>query len=316
MLKIRWTRGALLGLLAAGLLLSPCHLVTLSPCHLHAEPPAGPRSPREELATFRVPKGFRVELVAREPDVVDPVAMAFDEDGRLFVAEMRGYPNGGVGTGTITSGRIKLLEDRDGDGFYEKSSVFADGLRFPMSVMPYRGGLLVAVAPDLMYLESKEGGKADHKRVLYTGFNLSNIQQMVNGLQWGLDNWVHGLAGSEGGTIRSVEKPQAASVSLHGRGFRFHPDRVASLEPTSGGGQYGLAADAWGRWFTATNSNHLRHIILPDHALARNPALPVRATTLDIPDHGAACKVYRRSPFEGWRVERTRRRREGPEASR
>src|SRR5204862_4529598 len=117
-----------------------------------------------------------------EPDVVDPVAMAFDEDGRLFVAEMRGYPNGGVGTGTITSGRIKLLEDRDGDGFYEKRSVFADGLRFTMSVMPYRGGLLVAVATDLIYLESKEGGKADRKRVLYTGFNLSNIQQMVNGL--------------------------------------------------------------------------------------------------------------------------------------
>src|SRR5713101_1662142 len=114
MRKIRWTCGALLGLL-------------FSLCHLHAEPPGGPLSPREELATFRVPKGFRVELVASEPDVVDPVAMAFDEDGRLFVAEMRGYPNGGVATGTISSGRIKLLEDRDGDGFYEKSSVFADG---------------------------------------------------------------------------------------------------------------------------------------------------------------------------------------------
>jgi putative membrane-bound dehydrogenase-like protein len=276
----------------------------------------GPLTPREELATFKVPKGFKVELVACEPDVVDPVAMAFDEDGRLFVAEMRGYPNAGVGTGTITSGRIKLLEDRDGDGFYEKSTVFASGQRFPMSVMPYRGGLLVAVAPDLIYLETDGGSKAERQRVLYTGFNLSNIQQMVNGLQWGLDNWVHGLAGSEGGTIRSVEKPAAASVSLHGRGFRFHPDLPASFEPTSGGGQYGLAADTWGRWFTSTNSTHLRHIILPDHALARNPSLPVRATTLDIPDHGAACKVYRRSPFEAWRVERTRRRREGPEAFR
>src|ERR1043166_4403546 len=97
-------------------------------------PPAGPLSPRDELATFRIAKGFRVELVACEPEVVDPVAMAFDEDGRLFVAEMRGYPNAGVGTGTITSGRIKLLEDRDGDGFYEKSTVYADGLRFPTSV--------------------------------------------------------------------------------------------------------------------------------------------------------------------------------------
>src|SRR5207247_11294585 len=106
--------------------------------------PAGPLSPKEELATFRVPKGFRVELVAAEPEVVDPVAMAFDEDGRIYVAEMRGYPNEGVATGDISSGKIKRLEDRDGDGFYETATVFAEGLRFPTSVMPCMGGLLHA----------------------------------------------------------------------------------------------------------------------------------------------------------------------------
>ena len=276
----------------------------------------GPRTPRAERATFKVPKGFRVELVACEPDIVDPVAMAFDEDGRLFVAEMPGYPNGGVGTGTITSGKIKLLEDKDGDGFYETCSTYADNLRFPMSVMPYKGGLLVAVAPEILYLEGRDGdGKAERRRVLYSGFNLANIQQMVNSLQWGLDNWVHGVAGGDGGTIRSAEKSGAAAVTLRGRGFRFHPEAPASLEPTSGGGQYGLTADTWGRWFTATNSQHLRHIILPDHALRRNPALPVRAVTLDIPDHGPACKVFRVSPFEAWRVERTRRRKEGTDAA-
>jgi putative membrane-bound dehydrogenase-like protein len=277
----------------------------------------GPLSPREEMATFKVPKGFRVELVACEPAIVDPVAMAFDEDGRLFVAEMPGYPNAGVGTGTITSGKIKLLEDRDGDGFYEKSTLYADGLRFPMSAMPYKGGLLVAVAPDILHLKDTDGdGKADQRRILYTGFDLANIQQLVNSLQWGLDNWVYGVAGGYGGSIRSAEKPGAAAVTLRGRSFRFRPDIPGSLEPTSGGGQYGLTADAWGRWFTATNSQHLRHIVLPDQALRRNPALPVRAVTLDIPDHGPACKVYRVSPFEAWRVERTRRRREGKDASR
>src|SRR3954453_18648972 len=91
----------------------------LAACSAAGKPPTGPLSPKEELATFRVPKGFRVELVACEPEVVDPVAMGFDEDGRLFVAEMRGYPNAGVATGVSTSGRIKLLEDRDGDGFFE-----------------------------------------------------------------------------------------------------------------------------------------------------------------------------------------------------
>jgi putative membrane-bound dehydrogenase-like protein len=280
-------------------------------------PPVGPLSPAEERATFRVPPGFRVELVTAEPAVVDPVAMAFDEDGRIFVAEMRGYPNGGVGTGTITSGRIKLLEDADGDGYFEKWTVFADDLRFPTGVMPWRGGLLAAVAPDLLFLEDSRGkGKANHRRVLYTGFDLANIQQLVNSLQWGLDNWVHACAGGAGGTIRSAEKPEAPPVSLRGRGIRFHPEVPGSLEPTSGGGQYGLAPDEWQCWFTATNSQHLRHIVVPDAYLRRNPALAVGAVTLDIPDHGAACKVYRRSPFEAWRVERTTRRKGGPDAQR
>jgi putative membrane-bound dehydrogenase-like protein len=276
-----------------------------------------PLSPREELTTFRVLKGFKVELVACEPDVVDPVAMAFDESGRLYVVEMRGYPNEGIGTGTITSGRIKLLEDRDGDGFFEKSTIFADGLRLPTGVMPYRGGVLVCNPPDIVFMEDTDGdGRADKRRLLYSGFNLSNIQQMVNALQWGLDNWVYGCAAGNGGTVRSAEKPDATPVELRGRGIRFHPDVPASLEPTSGGGQFGLAVDDWGHWFTATNSQHLRQIVLPDHYLRRNPFLPVRAVTLDIPDHDAACKVHRISPFESWRVERTSRRKGGPEAKR
>src|SRR5271154_5396352 len=101
--------------------------------------PVGPLSPSEELATLNIAKGFKIELVASEPDVIDPVAMAFDEEGRLFVAEMRGYPNEGVGTGVISSGRIKLLEDKDGSGVYKQTSIYADNLRFPTGVMPWRG---------------------------------------------------------------------------------------------------------------------------------------------------------------------------------
>src|SRR6266849_5098085 len=93
---------------------------------LRAEPPSlkspALKSPQEEKATFQLHPGFKIELVACEPQIVDPVAMAFDQDGRLYVAEMRGYPNGGFGTGNITSGSIKLLEDRDGDGFYETAT--------------------------------------------------------------------------------------------------------------------------------------------------------------------------------------------------
>src|SRR5262249_57360081 len=116
-------------------------------------PPApGPLSPKEEQATFKLPKGFKIELVAAEPDVIDPVAMCFDEKGRLFVCEMRGYPNGGVGTGKETRGKIKCLIDKDGDGIFETVTTFAEGLRFPMGITPYKGGLIVAVAPDIIYL--------------------------------------------------------------------------------------------------------------------------------------------------------------------
>ncbi len=286
-----------------------------------AQPPAlkngDPRTPAEERATFELAKGFAIDLVAAEPDVVDPVAMCFDEKGRMFVCEMRGYPNGGVGTGNETRGRIRCLEDRDGDGTFETATTFAEGLRFPMGVTPWNGGILAAVAPDLLYLRDTDGdGKADEKRVLYTGFNLANIQQMVNGLQWGLDNWVYGLCGSDGGVVKSAEKAGAPEVNLRNRGFRFHPEIPGSLEPTSSGGQYGLAADDYGHWFTATNSQHLRQIVLPDHYLRRNPYLAVNAVTLDIPEHGAAAKVFRSSPFEAWRVERTTRRAGSPDAKR
>ena len=190
----------------------------------------GPLSPKEEQATFRIPDGFKIELVASEPDVIDPVAMCFDEKGRLLVCEMRGYPNGGVGTGKETRGRIICLTDTDGDGYFETSHVFAEGLRFPMGLQPYKGGLLVAVAPDLLYLQDKTGaGKATDSTVLYSGFNLANIQQMVNSLQWGLDNWIYGCAGNDGGIVTSVEKPNASSVSLRNRGFRFRAGIPASL---------------------------------------------------------------------------------------
>jgi putative membrane-bound dehydrogenase-like protein len=277
----------------------------------------GPLSPEQERETFRLPERFTIDLIASEPDVVDPVAMCFDERGRLYVCEMRGYPNGGVGTGDETRGKIKCFIDTRGTGAFDRCVTFAEGLRFPMGITPYKNGLIVAVAPDLIYLEDTDGdGKADKKTVLYTGFNLANIQQMVNSLQWGLDNWVYGCAGSDGGTVRSVQKPEAPPVSLRNRGFRFKPDVPGSLEPTSGGGQYGLTADDYQRWFTATNSQHLRQIVLREQYLKRNPYLPVSAVTLDIPEHGAAAKVFRISPFEPWRVERTTRRAGGPDSKR
>ena len=297
-------------------------LFTLAVASSADAPPAdlkapGPLSPADERKSFQIATGFDMSLVAAEPDVIDPVSMCFDARGRMFVCEMRGYPNGGVGTGNESRGRIRLLTDTDGDGVFETARVFAEGLRFPMGITPWKTGVIVAVAPDIVFLDdTDDDGKADKKTVLYTGFNLANIQQMVNSLQWAADGWVHGLAGNAAGTIQSVEKPDVPAVVLQARGFRFQPSIPGSLEPTSGGGQYGITQDDAGHWFTATNSQHLRQIVIPDHYLRRNKNALVSQVTLDIPDHGAAAKVFRISPFEPWRVERTTRRAGAPDARR
>src|SRR5262245_25111557 len=143
-------------------------------------------SPAQELASFQfADPALTIQLVAAEPDVVSPVALAWDADGRLFVAEMIDYPSG------PKAGRIRMLEDIDGDGRYERATVFADQLAFPNGVLPWNGGLLVTAAPDILFLKDTDGdGRADERRVVLTGFGQGNQQLRVNGLMWGLDNWV------------------------------------------------------------------------------------------------------------------------------
>src|SRR5207244_292354 len=133
---------------------------------IFAEPTDSPLSPQQEVATFHfADPNLTAELVASEPDVVAPVAIAWDADGRLFVAEMTDYPSGPV------SGRIRMLEDRDGDGRYERSTVFADNIAFPNGVMPWNGGVLVTAAPDILFFKDTDSdGRADERRVLLDGF--------------------------------------------------------------------------------------------------------------------------------------------------
>jgi putative membrane-bound dehydrogenase-like protein len=274
---------------------------------------APPLSPTEAKAAFKLPPGFRIDCVAAEPDVIDPVAMSFDADGRLYVAEMPGYPNGGIGTGEPNAkGRIRRLEDRDGDGLFETSIVFADGLRFPTGVCAWRNGVLVGDAPDLLFIGDSDGdGKADVRRTLYTGFGNRNIQQMINSLQFHVDGWVYGCNGANESDIRSLET-SSPPVPLRGRHFRFQPDKPGSLEPLSGGGQYGLSPNEEGVWFTSTNAEHIKQIAFEDRYLRNNPRLAGPPLVVQASDHDAAAKVFRISPFEDWRLERTSRRAADP----
>src|SRR5712671_6223952 len=195
-----------------------------------AESSGPPLSPQEEFATFHFSdENLTAEPVAAEPDVIAPVAIAWDADGRLFVAEMTDYPSGPV------SGRIRMLEDRDGDGRYERATVFADKIAFPNGVMPWNGGILVTAAPDILFFKDTNGdGHADERRVVLTGFAEGNQQLRANGLYWGLDNWIYGANGRSDGEVRWVAPPQ---VPGHVAKTATQPHSSAAVISPSPGGE-------------------------------------------------------------------------------
>lgn len=247
---------------------------------------AGPKSPVETLASLRVPNAFLVDLVAAEPLVVDPVSIAWDASGRMFVVEMTDYPN------EKTGGRIKLLLDENGDGRMDRAHVFAEGLPFPTSVLPSRGGVLVTAAPCIWHLADTDGDhKADIRKVMLSGFGEGNQQLRVNGLAYGLDNWIYGANGRSDGEIHPTANPNGPPVSIHGRDFRFRPDGSA-IEAVGGFSQFGQAFDDWGNRFLSWNTVHIRHVVLDERYLLRNQAAALGPVTAHIADHGDAGPVF------------------------
>ena len=266
------------------------------------------RGPDEALKSFKIHPGFALEPIAVEPLVTDPVSVCYDADGRLYVVEMRGYPY----PENSPTGYVRRLEDADGDGRFDRSTIFCPGLSWPTGVVPYDGGVFIAVAPGILYAKDTDGdGVADDRRVMFTGFDTQNVQGLFNGLLWGPDGWIYGVSGSNGGMIKNVSRPDAKPVSVRGRDFRFKPDGL-SFEAISGGGQFGHSFDDWGHRFTCMNSNHIRQIVLPSWYLERNPALVVPTVVTDIAEEGGAGPVFRISQAEPWRIVRTRQRAADP----
>lgn len=250
-------------------------------------PEAADHTPALALESFRLADdALTIELVAAEPDVIDPVAIAWDEAGRLYVAEMRDYPTG------PTAGTVRLLEDTDADGRYEKATLFAEGLPFPNSVMPWRGGIFVSAAPDILYLKDTDGdGKADERRVVLTGFAEGNQQLRVNSLHLGLDGWVYAANGRSDGVVRHPEDPAEKAVPLRRHDLRFHPDTFA-FEPISGFSQFGLCHDDWGNRFLSWNTVPIRHVVLEESVLARNPLLATTTVEAVITDPTDTGRIY------------------------
>ncbi len=249
-----------------------------------------PLSPDEELATFELAdKRLTVDLVAAEPQIDSPVAICWDADARMYVAEMIDYPTG------PPAGRISVLEDRDQDGRYEHATVFAQGLPFPNGVLAARGGLFVTAAPDLLFLRDTNGdGVADKKTVVFTGFGEGNQQLRANGLTWGLDGWIYGANGRSDGAVRRPHDPPEKAVSIRGCDFRFTPDGKR-FEATSGQSQFGQASDDWGNRFLSWNTIPIRQALFDRGLVDRNPRLATFAVR-DIADPSDTGQVYPISP--------------------
>ena len=264
-----------------------------------------PKSPERALETFEVADGFEMQIVASEPQIQEPIVVSYDESGQMYVAEYLKFPSH-HGKSDGPNGRIRLLTDKDADGRYETSRVFANGIAWPTGICPWKGGIFVVAAPDLWYFKDTDGdGDADVRTKIYTGFGFRNDEGTANNLKWGLDNWIYGAGSNSGGEIRPAGKSDAPAVSLRGRDFRFHPETL-EFQTLSGSEQYGNALDDYGNRFLCSNSKPAVHVVLPARYLERNPYLSVQNVRTSI---AKGTKVYRASPVEAWRAARSELRR-------
>ncbi len=262
--------------------------------HAQDRPPGPALSPAEAIARMKVPPGFSVELVASEPDLVNPVAMTFDERGRAWITESLEYPRKSAGPGID---RIKVLEDTDGDGKADKFTVFADGLNIPSGIAVGAGGVWVANAPDLLFLKDTDGdGKADTREVVVTGFGRYDTHELPNSLTWGPDGWLYGWNG--------VFNP--AQIDYRGKRFEFtcaifrvHP-RTRDFEVFCQGtsNPWGIAFNEVGDAFaSACVIDHLWHLTETGSYIRQGGPYPPFGWTLgSIVDHkhqkAAYCGIH------------------------
>ena len=248
---------------------------------------------KDAMASFQLEPGLRIELVAAEPLVIDPVAFAFDENSVLYVAENRGYPDPAEGGSSTQLGRIARLEDRDGDGKYDHRTEFATGLTYPNGIMVWRGGVFVTCAPDIYYFKDTDGdGMADVKKVVLTGFNADKTAQIrTSHPTLGMDGWIYVTSGLNGGEVFSPEHPERNPVAFSPSDGRFHPETL-EFQNTGGRSQFGLAFDAFGRRFGTSNRHPLQHVVIEPDYLGRNPHLLFNQTIQDVADAEANATVY------------------------
>ena len=232
---------------------------------------------------------MKVELVAAEPLVFDPVAIAFDHRGRMFVAEYRDYPTGPEKETDLPLSRIVMLEDTDHDGRMDRRTVFADHLNFVHSLMAYKGGILVAPHDRILFLKDTDDDNiADFRQVLYRGFKPFHSQAQIGNPRWGIDNWVTLNYGT--GSVSRVDCPDKV-VEMPRLDFRFDP-LTKQFEPDSGRGQYGNTVDRWGNRFFCANRNPIMTSTMSYRAAKRNPFLIIPQAYVDVAPSGGQTRVF------------------------
>lgn len=292
-----------------------------------------PLPPRESLKRFKLAPEFRIELVASEPMLADPVGMAFDERGRLFVCEIYGYNLEGHydvmelnKTGELdmqvrrilapketleraereSHGSVKLLEDTNDDGQMDRMTIWATKLPPCYGLVPARQGVIVLCAPDIVYLADRDGdGRPEVRETLFTGFGVGEMWTRISNPQWGVDNWIYAANGAvSGGTIRGPHLAQP--VRLGNTCFRFKADGSA-LEPVSGGtGGFGLTLTDEDDRFLVSNQQHALYVApLPHRYLARNPFFAAPGVVNNICAYGHPAKVFPDAPPDPWRLKRS-----------
>ncbi|MBB5035054.1 PVC-type heme-binding CxxCH protein [Prosthecobacter vanneervenii] len=280
-------------------------------------------APKDAARTFHVLDGFEMQLIAAEPLVTDPVAVTYDEDGRAYVCEMNDYPytdkehhkHAQENPTDLAIGKVRLLTDTDGDGVFDKATVFAEGLSWPTGVACWKGGIFVTATPDVWYLKDTNGdGVADVRQKVFTGFKKLNVQAVMNNPIWGLDHRIYVAGGSNGGEIQRVPGSEAVMplpadfkpLSIKRNDFSFDPS-TGDVRLESGGARFGNTFDDWGNRFLCNIRNPCQHVVLPYRYLARNPYLVVPSALNDCAEAGDQLPVYRTSPPESWREFRAKR---------
>ncbi|HEV3163833.1 MAG TPA: PVC-type heme-binding CxxCH protein [Isosphaeraceae bacterium] len=262
--------------------------------HGQSEAPGPPLSPAEAIKKMTVPEGFQVELVASEPEIVNPVAMTFDECGRIWITESLEYPRKPAGRGRD---RVKVLEDTDNDGKADKFSIFADGFNIPSGIAVGHGGVWVANSPDILFLKDTDGdGKADTREVVVTGFGRDDTHELPNSLTWGPDGWLYGWNGVFN---KSHIEYRGKTYDFTCAIWRIHPrtrDFEVFCEGTSN--PWGIAIDSEGSFFaSACVIDHLWHLVESGYYHRQGGPYPPFTWQLDsIVDHkhqkAAYCGIH------------------------